>query len=97
FKPAAVGGIAVDHPRRAGCVGVIQHDLKAMVLIVVISVGAVAEETRRDIVLTNPVRHADKDSVLRVLLPINAPIKLIVVCPAGSLREVIIEVIQTLT
>ena len=48
LKPTGVGAVRIDHPRWTRRVGIVEHHLNAMVIIVGSLVGSVAEKTGRD-------------------------------------------------
>src|SRR5207302_11341471 len=93
FVPASISGVGVDHPFRIRCESIVKHKLKTVVIIVRGFVGSVAEKACRDVILANAVGHARKDSVLSALLPIDAPVELVVGRRTAALRVIVVYVV----
>jgi hypothetical protein len=55
-----------------------------------------AQIARGRVVLAHAVRHADKDPMDTVLIPVDPPVQLVIVCCAVSLSKVVVDLVGAL-
>src|SRR5581483_8626669 len=94
--PTTIGNVRIDDPGGTRSRGIVYDNLKAGIVVGGVIIGTIAEEAGGRIILAYAVRHAREDAVRRSLIPIHAPIELIIGGQAFALRKVVVQIVDAL-